>query len=162
MWKRLGDCSVNSKTLSVTVGNVTQSFTFTKNYLESKDSESSIIASVNSVINIATLSKYIPDSYPNISVPEKQYVLVNDSNGIVKGEFVTKIGTRCLENSPKENVYGVALDDGITGDYIPVWIGNVIDQPYSNGEYGIGSDGKLVENASVIIGTMKDGVFIRK
>ena len=161
LWKRLGDCSVVNKTLSVTIGGVTQTYTFTENYLVTKTAEATIIAAINTVITNATLKKYAPNAWENIATAESQFVTITQTDGIIAGEFVTELGERCLENEIKENVYGIALDSGIMGEQIQVWTGNIIEITGVEGEYGIGSTGVLSIGATEKIGYIKQDKFIR-
>lgn len=161
MWKRLGDCSLVNKTLSVTIGSTTQTYTFALNYLTTKTAESTILAEINSAITIAQLSKYVPTAWENINTSEKQFVVVTEEIGILSGEWVTGSGLRCPENSKKEDVYGIALENGISGENIQVWVGNAFYITNTDGEYGIDANGVLSINATPKVGYIKNNIFYR-
>lgn len=162
MWHRLGDCSVNNKTLTVTVGGITQTYTFDQNYAALKPDESTLIEAINSVITIATLKKYVPTQWESINTEEKQYIRVTEADGVLEGEWLTPDGNICAENEEADNVYGVALENGAYGDVIPVWTGNVYPYTAADGEYGIGANGALSATATTKIGRVKNNVFIKR
>lgn len=56
------------------------------------------------------------------------------------------------------------MEDGVKDEFIPVWVGDAwsyYNEGYTNGEYGIGSDGLLDANASEKIGHMYWNRFYR-
>lgn len=123
LWKRLGDCSTNNKTISVTVDGTTQTYTFNKNYLSTMDSEDSIIASINSVITIATLSKYVESkAWSNFVLDNVNMITVSSNSGVIRGEYIDISGNVCTQNDT--NVLGLVLEDGATGEIVRVWCGN--------------------------------------
>ena len=158
MWKRLGDCSVNNKTLTVTVDGVSKIYIFDKNYLALKTSETDIIEDINSVITNALLKKYVPDCWGNINTSEKDYVTAK-TNGIEKYQFVYRNGNVCVEN--EKDVFGIALETGYENELVQVWTGECIPLDLPDGNYGIGSDGKLDINATNKIGVVLQGIFMR-
>ncbi len=161
MWKRLGDCSSVNKTLSVTIGATTETYTFNQNYDTAKTAEGTIIAAVNAVITIAVLKKYTATTaWDNIGLEEKQYIKIAEANGVLAGEWLKTNGTICANNEVADDVYGIALENGVLNEVIPVWIGNVYAYTAANGEYGITS-GVLASGATEKIGKVVSNVFIR-
>jgi len=161
MWKRLGDCSSSNKTLSVTVGGTTQTYTFDQNYLTDKTAETALLSAINAVITVAVLKKHVATTaWENINLEEKQYVKVAGASGVAAGEWLTTGGTICADNEKKEDVYGIALENGVLNEVIPVWTGNVYSYTAANGEYGIVS-GVLDSTATEKIGKIVSNVFIR-
>lgn len=162
MWKRLGDCTENPLTLTVTVGDITQSYTFDNDYETTRPSESTILSAVNSVLTVAKIRAYTPECWENIQTEEKTHVVVSGANGVLAGEYVRHDGTVCMPDDPADVVYGRALEDGANGELVQVWTGNVFKTTLPAGEYGIGPDGSLSINASTKIGyVMANGVFVR-
>jgi hypothetical protein len=159
MWKRLGDCTTTNKTLSVTVGNQTQTYTFDKDYSTLQTSEVDILADVNSTITIAVLKKYTPNCYGNCYTEEKTFFYPT-GNGVQEGQYIKADGTICESNCPANEVYGRVLEDGASGELTQVWIGKSCRLTLDDGRYGIGSDGKLSSSASTKIGTASAGVFV--
>ncbi len=158
MWKRLGDCSVNNKTLTVTVGDTSQTYIFDQNYLSAKTPETSILSDINATITIATLKKYVAtEAWENVNLEEKQFVVVTDSNSILKGCAVTADGKNATENAT--GIYGIALDDGANGETIPVWIGKEIYTTLSDGEYGIGANGEFSAYVTNKICHVRNGIM---
>ena len=158
MWKRLGDCSVNNKTLTVTVDGVSKTYIFDKNYLALKTSEADIIEDINSVVTNALLKKYVPDCWSNINTSEKDYVTAK-TNGIEKYQFVYRNGNVCVEN--EKDVFGIAIEEGYENELVQVWTGECIPLDLPDGSYGIGADGKLDINATNKIGVVSQGIFMR-
>lgn len=152
MWKRLGDCSGTNKTLTVTVDGVSETYTFNQNYTSSKPTEETLLAAINAVITNAVVSAYSPDCFEMINTTDKAYVKVNEPNGITKGTFVRYDGYKAGANSNKRLIKGIALEDGVKNEYIQVWCGNAMKYTGENGDYGIGSDGKLSAAATEKIG----------
>ena len=162
MWKRLGDCSVVNKTLSATVGETTQTYTFDQNYLTTKTAETALLAAINAVITVATVKvNTVTEAWDNLNVDEKQYVIISDAGDVLAGEWVTVAGVRCSAESSAEDVYGVALENGISGETIPVWVGNVFRVTGADGEYGMGADGVLSASATEKIGSIASNIFYR-
>jgi len=158
MWKRLGDCSANNKTLSVKVGDTTQSFTFNRNYNTSKDNEQDIIAEINNVITIAHLEKNtVSDVWDNIFLEEKQNIHVHEgSTGTLKGEWVTQSGY--LSNS---NPFGVALEDSAPNESQQIWTGKYFYvSGYEDGIYGL-ANGVLTKDAPNPFCEISNGLLVR-
>lgn len=158
MWKRLGDCSANNKTLSVKVGDTTQSFTFNRNYNTSKDNEQDIISEVNNAITIAHLEKNIvSDVWDNIFLEEKQNIHVHEgSNGTLKGEWVTQSGYLASSNP-----FGIALEDSAPNESQQIWTGKyfyVIG--YEDGIYGL-VNGVLTKDVPNPFCTISNGLLVR-
>lgn len=159
MWKRLGDCSVTNKTLTVTVDGESQTYTFDQDYTSSKPNMDTLIDAVNAVITNAVLSTYIPDCMEMVNTTDKDYVKVTQSTGIKKGMWVTYGGTKAGANYTRSLVKGIALEDGVKDEYIQVWVGNAMKYTAENGEYGIGSDGMLSASATTKIGYVYSNKF---
>ena len=153
MWKRLGDCSQTNKTLTVTVDGVSQTYTFDQDYTSSKPSETTLLAAINAVITNATISAYSPSFSEMINTTDKCYIKVNQSAGIKKGTWVTVGGSTAGANYQRPVLKGLALEDGVYGEFIPVWCGNAIGfTSLASGEYGIGAGGVLSADATTKIG----------
>ena len=156
MWKRLGDCSTVNKTITVN----SQTYTFTDNYLITKESESSIISKVNLAINNAVLKKeLIKDCFDNIKLAEKSMSNVLDLDSILKYELVEISANgvkKCLPNSIKCD--GIAVDEGCQGELIQVWTAGMwLGLP--DGNYGVGADYKLDITAVNKVGYVVNGIF---
>ncbi|WP_249143762.1 hypothetical protein [Acinetobacter nosocomialis] len=107
---RLGDCSVNNKTLGVIVNGTLNTIVFNKNYGPMMNSE--IIAEMNSQLNGAVIDavSYGREYYPTVTdVCEPAYNIT--STFIPKGSLVAKSGGYVRLASGTDKVYGVALDD---------------------------------------------------
>jgi hypothetical protein len=162
MWKRLGDCSTTNKTLSVTVGSTTQTYTFDQDYSTLETSEDTLMAAINSTITIATIQKNVlTELWNGINVEEKQFITVSDANDVLKGCAVGIDGANSPENSTSDDVFGIALDDGSTGETIPVWVGNMLTTTLADGEYGVGTYGELVTTATEKICKVESGVLYK-
>ena len=165
LWNRLGDCSINNKTINVTIDGITLNYTFTKNYLLSKDSEESILSDVNSVITHATLKKYSnPNSYENINVTNKRRVIVKSPNGVVAGDCLTGSGFLCGANVANDNIQYIALEDGAPNESVMCWSANVVplhNLGFEDGEYGVDSNGHLSISATTKIGTIGSNILFR-
>ena len=161
MWARLGDCSTVAKTLTVKVGTNSQTYSFNKNYANLKTPQSDIIRDINNTITIAVLKTNIEtEHWDSVNLEEKQFITVTDSNSVLKGCAVDYNGKSCKPNAENSDVYGIALEDGVIGETIPVWIGNCI-KINTDGEIGVGENGVLTNTASIKIGKSKNGVFVR-
>jgi hypothetical protein len=168
LWKRLGDCSVNNKTLTVEYDSIVSTYTFNKNYT-SADTEDAILADINSKFasdgcdcTISTID--IKNAWDNINVDEKVYIKCTQSDDVEEFCYVTENGKRCDDTTPKDDVFGLCVKSTINGDYMPVWrgayrYGNIYTHP--NGLYGIGSDGKISQSATIKIGRMLNGILYR-
>ena len=161
MWKRLGDCSVTPKTLTVTVNGTPQTYTFDADYTQTKPSQATILALVNAVITNAVVSAYTPDCIAMVNTTDKAYVKVQQTNGVLKGMWITVSGVAADPNAKSSRVFGVALEDGVKDEYIPVWIGNAMPYTATDGEYGIGSNGALSSSATKKIGFVLTNRFYR-
>ena len=59
------------------------------------------------------------DCWDAVNTIEKTFVKASEA--ITKGDYVTESG----EVTTQENAYGMALENGVSGDYVPVWTGDV-------------------------------------
>ena len=156
MWKRLGDCTTVNKTITIN----SQTYTFSDNYLITKESESSIIAKINLSITNAVLKKALmKDWFDNIKLSDKVTDLVSDADGVLKYELVNVSGSgisKALPNAIKCD--GIAVDEGCQGELIQVWTTGIwLGLP--DGNYGIGSDYKLDITAVNKVGYVINGIF---
>ena len=107
--KRLGDCSVSNKVLTVFIDGSSHNITFSKNYTEMTNA--SIIAEIVNVIGgVATVTEYAVgnDYFPEFTDVVK-YCAASES--ILKGMAVVKVGNSVRRaTSADKKIYGVALD----------------------------------------------------
>ncbi len=98
----------------------------------------------------------VSDWWDCINTTEKKYVVATAS--ITKGKFVSDSGTVCDASTPKQNVVGMAVASGSSGNVVPVWSGAI---PYTGtaGEYGIDANGELSASASIKIGYVFNNIF---
>ena len=98
----------------------------------------------------------VSDYWVAINTTEKKYVVATAS--ITKGKFVSDSGAVCNASTPKQNVVGIAVASGSSGDVVPVWSGPI---PYTGtaGEYGIDANGELSASASTKIGYVFNNIF---
>lgn len=103
-----------------------------------------------------TLDTSVSDWWDSINTTEKKYVVATAP--ITKGKFVSNSGAVCDATTPKQNVVGMAVASGSSGDVIPVWNGAI---PYTGtaGEYGIDANGELSASASTKIGYVFNNIF---
>ena len=163
MWKRLGDCSITPKTLTVQIdGGTAMTYNFTQNYLSSQPLEATIIAAVNAVLTGCVMKKVtILTSWDNINTSEKVFVTCTDPNDVLYNTWVTEDGKTCTDTTPANEVYGVAVSEAVNGQVLQVWTGTAYYNGYPNGEYGVGTNGLLTTTAPIKLGVVKDGVFNR-
>lgn len=164
LWKRLGDCSSVNKTLTIEVGGVSKTYTFNKNYLSLKTSETDIIADMQSVFTNCEIKKVDDNSvgYEFINTTDKMYISVTDAD-ILAGEFITKQGTKATRTTPTNAIVGMVVKDTIKGENAPVWTSAVslIDSVYNgNGDIGLNEDGELYwTGADKPIGFIQNKIF---
>lgn len=133
MGVRLGDCTVNNKTLGVIVNGTLNTIVFNKNYGPMMNSE--IIAEMNSQLTGATveLISYGRDYYPTITDVAEQ-VYNNTASYIPKGSVVTKPNGYVRLAGPNDKIYGVALDDipvmSVTSEGVKKGSGRVMKRGY--------------------------------
>lgn len=162
MWKRLGDCSAINKRLSVTVNGTLETFTFDKNYLILKPSESSIINAINSHIKNAVISKVSGiDIFDFLNMSDKTTSKVGDIDGIIKNELVYFDGYKVKktpQGSDLKTVKGIAVSEGKIGELVNIW-GSTFFIDLKDGEYGVGVNNQLSISESVKIGYVKKNIF---
>ena len=124
--KRLGDCSIINKTLTVDIDGTIYNIVFNKNYIgsgigpsvPSDYSNATIIAEINSVIgSVATASEY---AVGNDYYPEFTDILstMKASETILKGMAVfNDNGVLRKALSTDTRIFGIALDDIAPNDY---------------------------------------------
>lgn len=98
----------------------------------------------------------VTDDWVAINTTEKKQIVATES--ITKGKFVSDNGTVCNTSTPKQNVVGIALSSGSSGDVVPVW-GSAIPYTGTAGEYGIDANGELSASASIKIGYIFNDIF---
>ena len=108
--KRLGNCSINTKTLGVIINGITTSVIFNKDY--SGMSNAQILTEINTQLSGVTADLYIygRDYYAEMT-DVIEVAFNNSSTFIPKGSVVTKSnGTVKLANG-NDRIFGVTLDD---------------------------------------------------
>lgn len=160
LWKRLGNCSVTNKTLTVQIDyGAVQTYTFNKDYLTTKDSETDILAATNAVLTGCTIQKYVSgqvDGWQNVNLIEK--IQVTAATDIRFGRWITKNGGIATSSTPAEDILGIAVSNTPKGEYVDVWIG---DSWYSYGalevgaNYGSSDYGEIVKNATITLAVAK-------
>lgn len=162
MWKRLGDCSVVNKTLTVTVGGVPETVTFTDDYETLETAEAAIIAFVNAGLTVAVLSKFNAyNTHDNIHIANKKRVWCNTAGGILKNEIVYAVdnfGTLVAQEAVYQDVTGIALHDAAEGEPLEIWTG-IHFVLNGDGEYGIGATNLLSGSATNKIGYVRSNFF---
>lgn len=160
LWKRLGDCSVTNKTLTVQIddGNV-QTYTFDKDYLTTKDSESSILSAINSMFTGCTIQKYSSgqvDGWRNVNLIDK--IQITAATDIRFGRWVTKEGNIATTATPLSDILGIAVSNTPKGEYADVWTGKnwFSYGPLDEGaSYGSDDYGNIIKNATISLGVAK-------
>lgn len=99
------------------------------------------------------------DMWTNINTNEKTLVQIGGS--VTKGQWLKYDLSVCGVNEPPQNVFGVALENGSSGDTISVWIGNAFAHTATSGEYGIDVNGTLSASAATKIGRVYNHIFYR-
>lgn len=101
------------------------------------------------------------DCWEKVNTNEKTLVQLASGVSATKYQLVDIFGNICNANTQKCDILGVILADTASGETAPVWVGDAIPFTGTNGEYGIGSDGKLSASASVKIGYVRNNIFYR-
>jgi len=111
------------------------------------------------------------DVWPSINTNDVTMVQLASGVSISKGQWVDIAGDICTPSTPIENIIGMAVEDGASGSTVRVctesfalnnnFHRNAFPVVSSDGEYGIGSDGKLSASASIKIGRVKYNNFYR-
>lgn len=161
LWKRLGDCTTQNKTLTVTVNGVTRSHVFKDNYLQTKESQNSIIAKMNTSLTNVTVKAITASgyNYDNINTTDKMYVTVTAAD-ILKGEVVTLSGAKAVDTTPLNDILGFATKNAVQGESVPVWVNAFApDGGIADGQYGLDANGTLSASAATKIGYAKGNIF---
>lgn len=129
--KRLGDCSVTTKTLGIIIDGTTYSVVFNKNYVgaglastaQSDYNNTQILAEINAVITaVATADLWAVgnDYYPEFTDVMSR---VRCSEIIAKGMCVSMDGIFVRKSlSTDSKIYGIALDNANSGEMLRVLI----------------------------------------
>lgn len=138
--KRLGDCSVVNKTLTVIIDGTTYNIVFDKNYNGTANtvaptySNTQIINEIKAVIgSVANVTEYVSgmDYYPNFK--DNQLMINNDTTEVLAGMgivFTSGSTFRKALNSDSK-IDGICLDDARIGDEARVIIsGEIYSQSY--------------------------------
>ena len=82
---------------------------------------------------------------------------------VTEGQWVDVDGNICTNATDNMMIHGVALSSmsADSGEAVRLYIGNAYPYTATDGEYGIGADGKLSLNASKKIGFIKNNIFYR-
>lgn len=109
------------------------------------------------------------DVWPNINTDDITFVQLASGVSVSKGQFVDISGNICTGSTIREDIVGIALEDGASGATVRVCTGsfaynnafNSASFPVvtNDGNYGIGSDGRLLKDAANIIGRIKYNNF---
>jgi hypothetical protein len=162
LWHRLGDCSVVNKSLVVTVGGASQTYTFTDNYLVSRPSEATIIAAVNAGITNATLSKASGIHLSDImQTPDKMGAKAGDRDGLIANEVVRLNGYAANKAPPStgpREISGIVLYSARQNEMTEIWSGPFF-WTASDGEYGVGPNNQLSMDEPVKVGYVEHNVF---
>ena len=113
------------------------------------------------------LDTSVDDVWPNINTDNVTLVQLKES--VSKNQFVNITGMVCDGGTDVRDIVGMALESGSAGDSIRVYtgcfainnsfVGNNFPITTDDGNYGIGNDGRLLKNASNIIGRVKYNIF---
>lgn len=157
LWKRLGDCSTTNKTLTVTVNNVSKTYTFTENYLSTKTAQATIIAAMQAVLDNVTIEAITSSGYGYNNVNTTDIIMVKvTSPDILKGELITNSGAKATSSTVLKDIAGVACENKPVNEYVKVWTSAFrFDTDYADGEYGLDANGALDANAEIKIGFIK-------
>lgn len=113
-----------------------------------------------SIIWDNTSDSLTSDLWENINTNEKAFVQLTGS--VSKGQWIDDSMSVCQENENLNNIIGIALEGGDSGDTVSVWTGNAYRfASMANGEYGIGSNGELSLTASNKIGKVINNILYR-
>ncbi|MDI9863497.1 hypothetical protein QM480_04130 [Flectobacillus sp. DC10W] len=122
--KRLGDCSTNNKTLTVTIDTLTYNIVFNKNYTGVGVTETMLPAFTNQQIvdeikavigNVADVdlwgvgNDYYPEFTDVLSIQKSTEVIFKGMAVVVDGGLARKA------KNTDEKIFGIALDDFLTG-----------------------------------------------
>lgn len=101
------------------------------------------------------------EAWKNICSNDKSFIQLANGVSSSKGQWVDVDGNICNSSTNKSLIFGVALEDmaADSKEALPVWIGNAYKVSLSDGEYGIGTDGRLSASASNKVGIVKNGIF---
>lgn len=101
------------------------------------------------------------EAWKNICSNDKSFIQLANGVSASKGQWVDVDGNICNSSTNKSLIFGVALEDmaADSKEALPVWIGNAYKVSLSDGEYGIGADGRLSASASNKVGIVKNGIF---
>jgi hypothetical protein len=102
------------------------------------------------------------EAWKNINTTDKGYIQLASAVSVLKGQWIDYNGNIC-NNSSAFEVFGVALEDKAADakESVMVWVGNAYPYTATNGEYGIGADGKLSASATTKIGKVINNIFYR-
>lgn len=161
LWKRLGDCSVENKTLTVSVNGVQKTYTFNRNYLSEKTAENIIISDMQAVLTNCTiehLSDHSSIAYGKINTTEKIYISAKAD--LQYGLFITKDGSKAINTTPVNMIAGSVVKNTKSGKIAPVWTSAMyIEALNKDGEVGLDSSGNLSYDASIKIGCAVNKYF---
>lgn len=112
MGKRLGDCSVQNKSLTLYIDGVERTITFNTDYTDI--SNATILAKINGVIStiaVAELYTYGKEYYPEITDVMEVVYNASSVTPILKGTVLTKEAGKVRPAQNGDVISGVALDD---------------------------------------------------
>lgn len=99
------------------------------------------------------------DCWEKVNTNDKTLVQLASNVSVSKYDIITISGEKANASTKSYAVLGFALTDG-TGA-IAVWVGDALPVSLSNGEYGIGADGRLSVSATDKIGFVTNGYFYK-
>lgn len=165
--KRLGDCSIINKILTVFIDNVKYDIIFNKNYDGTSKTQlplytnDQIIAEILNVIgNIATVEEYDINKEWIPEFKDVQLFKVNSSTYIEKGMGVVFIDNMNVRKAlPTDSfIDGIALDNGANNSFI-----RVMQQIEITGDtsfhYSLNKDGVFTDDNNIILGITSEGKF---
>ena len=165
--KRLGDCSTNNKTLTVSIDGVSYNIVFNKNYNGTLENampsytNAQIIAEITAVIgSVATVEEYDINQEWLPEFKDVQLFKVNSSTYIEKGMGIVFTDGMNVRKafSTDSFIDGIALDNGANGSFIRVMqlieiAGN------SNFHYSLNKEEDFTDDNNITVGIVSDGKF---
>ena len=165
--KRLGDCSTNNKTLTVSIDGVSYNIVFNKNYNGTLKNampsytNAQIIAEITAVIgSVATAEEYDINQEWLPEFKDVQLFKVNSSTYIEKGMGVVFVDNMNVRKAlPADSfIDGIALDNGANGSFIRVMqliqiAGN------STFHYSLNKGETFDDDNNITVGIVSEGKF---
>lgn len=162
--KRLGDCSVTSKTLTINIDGTDYNVVFNSDYTNVDNA--TIIAEINAVIGVVGLASEYTISreyYPTVKGLKKY--LNASSEAIFAGMGFVKVTLNRIRKATNADGYidGICLDDGAIGEYVRCVEGRglKINAEDANQRFALSENAVAERSIGDVVGisAVDDGVF---